>query len=118
MRSSPMAEMITNEDFGGEYNKASFWKKVRDFASIAGKQVIEKALVLYYCLIDKDTPKWAKTVIVSALGYFILPLDAIVDVKPIFGFSDDLGVLVVASAIVAVHIKTEHREKAKKKLKE
>lgn len=106
------------EDYSAEYSDKSFWEKVKGFAVSAGKQVIEKALVLYYCLQDPDTPAWARAVIIGALGYFIVPLDAVPDPTPIIGFVDDLGALAAALAIVAVHIKPEHWEKARNKVKE
>ena len=99
------------------YREESFWKKVAAFAVRAGKKVIYEALVLYYCLSDRDTPKWVKAAIVGALGYFIFPADAIPDAIPFVGFSDDLGVLVAAVAYVATHIKREQRRKAEEKLK-
>ena len=105
-----------SDDYSKEYKESSFWEKIKNFAIDAGQDVIEKALTLYYCLLDADTPIWAKTVIVSALGYFIVPLDAILDLTPVVGYSDDLGTLISALAIVAAHIKTEHKTKAKEKL--
>jgi uncharacterized membrane protein YkvA (DUF1232 family) len=106
------------EDYSAEYSDKSFWDKVKEFAIRAGKEIIEKALVLYYCLEDPDTPKWARAVIVGALGYFIVPLDAIPDLTPIIGFVDDLGALAAALGMVAVHIKPEHRKKARNKMKD
>lgn len=106
-----------SNEFGKEYNEHSFWKKLKAYAVSAGKDVIEKALILYYCLIDRDTPAWAKAVIVGALGYFVVPTDAIPDLMPVAGYSDDLGALASALAMVAVHIKPEHKEKAKDQLK-
>jgi uncharacterized membrane protein YkvA (DUF1232 family) len=106
------------EDYGEKYSDASLWEKVRTFAVRAGREVIEKALVLYYCFQDPDTPKWAKTVIAGALGYFIVPLDAIADLTPVVGFSDDLGALVMALGIVAVHVKPQHHQHASEKLKQ
>ncbi|NJK64408.1 MAG: DUF1232 domain-containing protein [Synechococcaceae cyanobacterium SM2_3_1] len=106
-----------SDEFGKEYNESSFWKKLKAYAVNAGKDVIEKALTLYYCLIDRDTPAWAKAIIVGALGYFIVPTDAIPDLMPVAGYSDDLGALASALAMVAVHIKPEHKEKAKEQLK-
>ncbi len=103
-------------DFEASYSEDGFWAKVGKFAVKAGEEVIRKALVLYYCLQDADTPKWAKTHIVFALGYFIFPVDAIPDVVPVVGFSDDLGVLVLAVAMVVAHIKQAHREAAAKQL--
>ena len=105
-----------NNEFSKHYDDDSFWKKIRDFAITAGREVIEKGLILYYCLQDPDTPVWAKGTIIGALGYFILPLDAIPDMTPVVGYSDDLGVLVMALASVAVHIKDEHKQQAIKKL--
>ena len=99
------------------FSKKSFWKKVAAFAVRAGKKVIYQALVLYYCLIDSDTPKWVKAPIIGALGYFIFPADAIPDALPLVGFSDDLAVLGAAVAYVATHIKCAQRRKAEEKFK-
>lgn len=100
------------------FSDESFWEKVRRYAKRAGHRVLEPALVLYFCLQDPDTPAWAKAVIVGALGYFILPTDAIPDATPVVGFSDDLGALTAAVGIVGVHIKPEHQSKAKDKLRQ
>ena len=99
------------------YQEKSLWKKIGKYALVAGKDVITRCLVLYYCMMDKDTPAWAKTTILSALAYFISPLDAIPDFVPAVGYGDDLGALGVAMASVAFHIKQEHRELAEEKLK-
>ena len=47
-----------------------------------------------------------------------LPIDAILDITPVVGYADDLGVIVAALAVVAAHIKPEHTEKALAKLRE
>lgn len=65
---------------------------------------------------DAETPIWAKTTIYGALGYFVSPIDAIPDVTPIVGYSDDLGVLVLALATVSAYVKDEHVTKAKETL--
>ena len=90
----------------------SLWDKIRRVAKKAGREVIKAVLTLYYCLIDSDTPMWAKSVIIGALLYFISPVDAVPDVLPGVGFSDDLAVLIGASMVIAAHIKSEHRERA------
>ncbi|MBT6048038.1 MAG: DUF1232 domain-containing protein [Bacteroidetes bacterium] len=105
-------------DYEKSYTENSFWKKVKKFARTAGKELINIALQLYYCLEDSDTPTKARGVIIGALGYFIMPLDVIPDLMPVVGFSDDLGVLVAAVGVVATHIKREHKEMAKEKLSE
>lgn len=103
-------------DYSDNYSESDLWDKISKFAKSAGKDVIEKALILFYAASDPDTPKKAKAIIFSALGYFILPLDAIPDITPILGFSDDLGAIALALATVAAHIKPEHRDAAKQKI--
>ncbi|CAK2554899.1 hypothetical protein VCRA2122O128_80091 [Vibrio crassostreae] len=48
------------------FNEHSFWNKLKRYARKAGREVIETALTLYYCAKDSDTPRWAKTAILSA----------------------------------------------------
>jgi uncharacterized membrane protein YkvA (DUF1232 family) len=107
-----MQEDTMENNYSEVYNEESFWEKHTKFAIKAGRDIIEKVLILYFCLIDPDTPGWAKTVILAALGYFIMPLDAIPDFTPVIGYADDLGLVAAALATVAVNIKPEHREKA------
>lgn len=101
-----------------EFSDSSFWDKVVKYAKTAGKEVIEKALWLYYAAQNPQTPLWAKTTIYSALGYFILPVDAIPDIIPAAGYSDDLGVIAVAIATVSAYITDEVKSQAKKRLNE
>lgn len=100
-----------------EYTDESFWDKIGKSAKKAGVKVIEMSIVLWEALNDKDTPLWAKSTILGALGYFVFPLDAIPDMIPFGGYSDDLAVLVAAMGAVAMHVKKSHRKKAKKRLK-
>ena len=76
------------------------------------------ALLLFYALQDPAVPKKTKGIIMGALGYFIFPLDAIADVVPVLGYADDIGVLLLALAAVAVHISPETKQKARAKLDE
>lgn len=105
-----------HRDYGKTFDEESFWRKVFAFAVRAGKRVIHLSLVLYFCLLDPGTPKWVKASIIGALGYFVLPTDAIPDVIPVTGFSDDLGVLAAAVTYLGTNIKEEHRKKAGQKL--
>ena len=104
------------DDYRGAYSEKSFWDKVKHYSLAAGRDVIEKALVLYYTLGEPDVPAWAKATITVALGYFIFPADAIPDVTPVVGFADDLGVLVAALATVALHVTPEARRRASETL--
>ena len=112
-----MEEKVKFEQYEKHYNEESFWEKVKKFATKAGGKVIYTALKLYFALQSSNTPVWAKSIIVGALGYFVLPIDLIPDVVPAVGFTDDLGVLLAAVAAVAVHITPEIKEQAKKQLR-
>ena len=101
-----------------EYSDSGFWEKVKGFALKAGKDVIEKALWLYYAAQRSETPVWAKTVIYGALAYFISPIDGIPDVTPVIGYVDDLGAIGAAVGMVTLYINEEVKEKAKNKLQD
>lgn len=99
-----------------EFDEDSFWEKVRRFAGSAGREVIEKALWLFYAAQSPNTPDWAKSVIYAALAYFVLPIDAIPDLIPLAGFTDDLGALTAAVTSVALFIDDEVKERARKQM--
>jgi uncharacterized membrane protein YkvA (DUF1232 family) len=101
-----------------EFSRRSFWEKVKSHAKEAGREVLTIALKLYYCAQDPETPQWAKITIYGALAYFIAPLDAIPDVTPLVGYTDDLGALAAAAATVVAHVKPQHTRQAKHTLKE
>ena len=103
---------MPDEDYAKHYTEESFWQKTRKVAALLGRKGLKAAFTLFYCLQDKETPKWAKSVILGALGYLILPLDAIPDFIPGAGFADDLGALVAALSTVAAYIKDEHKRRA------
>ena len=103
--------------FEKEYSESRFREKVMTYARTAGKEVVEKALWLYFSAQDPKTPAWARSVIYGALGYFIFPLDAIPDLTPIAGYADDLGVLVAALATVAIYVNEEVKTKAAAKIR-
>lgn len=106
---------MEQDGYAKDYSDQSFWDKVKKHALDAGKGLIELALQLYYALQAPETPTWAKSVIIAALGYFISPLDAIPDVIPVVGYADDLGALVMAVASVATYITEDMKTKAKAK---
>ena len=106
-----------NEDYQQHYSDESFNAKLKGFAKTAGLQVVYAALLLYYMMKDPNVSLKAKFTITAALGYFILPTDAIPDIAPLIGFSDDLGVLIFALSQISSNITPEVKEKAKGQLK-
>lgn len=89
-----------------------FWKVVRKLVKRGGRKLLGGALTLFFCMRDSETPAWAKSVIVGALGYLIFPMDFIPDTIIGAGFTDDWSVIIGAITTVAAHIKDEHRERA------
>ena len=100
------------------FDDVTLWDKITKQASKAGRDVIEKVLVLYFAATSSNTPVWAKCVIFAALTYFILPFDAIPDVILGVGYSDDLACLVASMGTVSAFISSECKEKANVKIYE
>jgi uncharacterized membrane protein YkvA (DUF1232 family) len=76
----------------------------------------EDAVAVWLCARDPATPTRVRLTLMAALGYFVLPFDAVPDFLPLFGFTDDAAVIAAAIAAVASAIKPEHRAKARKLL--
>jgi uncharacterized membrane protein YkvA (DUF1232 family) len=88
-----------------------FWPKiVRTAARIpfAGQ-----ALSVWFAARDPDTPTAAKGLMLGALAYFVLPIDAIPDIFAGIGFTDDAAVITALIATLSANIKARHRDQAK-----
>ena len=97
-------------------DQKGFWRKVKRFAQMAGQQVLEKALILYYVYQSDQIQKRYKVMIVGALGYFITTLDAVPDIMPMVGFADDLGILMAIAGAVASWVSPDIQQKVDDKL--
>src|SRR5690606_39667036 len=104
------------QSFEKKFSDSGLWNKLSRYARTAGKEVVEKVLWLYYAAQDPNTPRWAKTAIYGALGYFIFPLDAIPDFAAVVGYTDDLGVLAAALATVSMYITDDIKARARNKV--
>jgi uncharacterized membrane protein YkvA (DUF1232 family) len=91
-----------------------FWRKIRQVA--AGIPFAEDILAAYYCAFDRNTPTQVKATLAGAIAYFVMPIDAIPDVLPVIGFTDDAAVLAIAIKLVSDHMLPVHRELAKRDL--
>jgi len=98
------------------FSEKSFWDKLKHFAKAAGQDVVERALCLFYAAQKPDTPLWAKSVIYGALTYFIPPIDAVPDITPVPGYSEDPAVLVSAVLTVARYVTDDVRQQARDKV--
>jgi uncharacterized membrane protein YkvA (DUF1232 family) len=76
----------------------------------------EDALAAWYCARDPATPPRVRYVLMAAVAYFVLPIDAVPDIVPLLGFTDDAAVVAAALAAVATHLTPEHRGRARETL--
>ena len=103
----------TAPQYERHYDEGSFWKKVRRVAAQVGAKVLYPALQLYYLLQSKEVPVKAKTLIIGALGYLILPADLVPDFIPALGFTDDLTAIMLALRTVGKYITPDISRQAK-----
>jgi uncharacterized membrane protein YkvA (DUF1232 family) len=76
----------------------------------------EDALAAYHCVRDPATAPRVKIILLSALAYLVMPVDAVPDFLPLLGFGDDAAAIATAIATVREAIRAEHREKARETL--
>ncbi len=71
------------------------WERIQKYSQRAGKELMAVAEACYLTLRDPALSVTQKTLIVGAIAYLLLPLDAYPDFLP-GGFADDLSVLMGA----------------------
>ena len=103
----------TAPQYERHYDEQDFWKKVKHIARVVGSKLLYPALQLYYLMQSKEVPVKAKTLIIGALGYLILPADLVPDFIPALGFTDDLTALLLALHEVNKHLTPDINRQAK-----
>ena len=98
------------------FSEVNLIEKIKQFGKKAGIKVIYLVLLLFYTLQKTTTPKFAKSLIIGGLGYFILPADFLPDLIPGIGFTDDLTALISVVVAVALFIDEGVKAKAKERL--
>ncbi|MDS7598098.1 YkvA family protein [Agrobacterium tumefaciens] len=95
--------------------RAKFWPKLKRVMTRV--PFARDAAAAYYCAVDRETPLKAKGIILAALAYFVMPMDAVPDVLAVIGFTDDIAVVTAALAMIRAHIKMQHYDAADAMLK-
>ena len=90
--------------------RKGFWPKIARTA--ARIPFADQVLSVYFAARDPETPTAAKGMMLGALAYFVLPIDAIPDVFAGIGFTDDAAVFAALIATLGANIKRRHREQA------
>lgn len=81
-----------------------------------GARILYPVFLLYHAYQRKETPFWAKNIIMASIAYFLSPFDSIPDLTPFLGFTDDFSVIMFGVVTIACFINDEVRMKAKKSL--
>ena len=92
-------------------------KKVISQLSKIGQKFAYTVFLLVFAFRRKETPGWAKHIIIGAIGYFLTPFDSIPDLTPILGYTDDFGVLSFGLVTIASYINDDVRIEARRTLK-
>lgn len=99
-----------------EYSKQSLFNKVLHCGKSMGLELIYMCLILYYTIKDPKVPMKIKSIVVSALGYVIAPIDLIFDGIPSVGYVDDLATVAFAFVMITTYVTPEIKNQAKNKL--
>jgi uncharacterized membrane protein YkvA (DUF1232 family) len=94
--------------------RQGFWPKLGRVA--ARIPFANRAVSVYYAARDPETPLAAKGIMMGALAYFVMPIDAIPDVLAGIGFTDDAAVITAVIATLGANVRKRHREAAEKAL--
>ena len=81
-----------------------------------GEQSIYAVLLLYHAYKREETPFWARNIIMASVAYFLSPFDAIPDLTPFLGFTDDFSVMMFGLVSIACFINEDVRGKARASL--
>lgn len=98
------------------FSEGKFWSKLGDYAKRSGIKLVYSALLLFYAYQRKETPSWAKRIVLGALGYLLMPIDLLPDLTPFLGLTDDIGILSFGLVTISAFVNEEVREKARGQL--
>jgi uncharacterized membrane protein YkvA (DUF1232 family) len=112
-----MQEQPENLDsYKDQYTEKKLWRKIARFAQRMGIKTVYTTLLMFFAYKRKETPRWAKSIVVGALGYLISPIDLLPDLTPIIGYTDDLGVLGFGLVTIAAFINEDVKKSARTQL--
>ncbi len=112
----PASQMPADHGQPDDFLARDFFKTARQVASYM--PFVRDAVALYFCMVDGETPLWARGAIASAIAYFLNAFDLIADYIPVTGFMDDAGVIAATVAAVASLMSEKHRQQAESWLRE
>ncbi len=101
--------------YSGEFAEDSFWNKCKRYAGNIGRGGLKNALILYFAMRSDKLDLRHKAAVLGALGYLISFIDAVPDLTPIIGYTDDLAILSAAVMAIADVIDDDVKRQAERK---
>lgn len=98
------------------FDEHKLFRKLKHISGKISINLLYYILVLFYLTTDKGVPVKTRIIIIAALGYLIIPTDAISDFIPGLGFTDDAAFIAYAISNATIYITPEIRDKALKRL--
>ena len=96
------------------YNEDGFWAKLKKLAARWGEKLLYPAMMLYCMMKSPNVSFKDKTIIAGALGYLILPLDAVPDFIPMLGIIDDISAIMLALKTLNQDLTPEIHDEARR----
>lgn len=87
--------------------KEKIFRYIQKRLRLLGYKLTYMTLLLFYAYQNPETPRWAKNIVLGALGYLLNPFDCIADITPVIGYTDDIGVLTFALVSISTYISDE-----------
>jgi len=106
--------LFEDYDLGGDMDEERYQinadKVARGFEEKMNKvgeklRFAQDLIALFRYFRDGDVAWQKKTIVVAALLYFILPIDAVPDLVPFVGYLDDFGVIAAVTAYLSAELK-------------
>ncbi len=113
---STMKDTDDPSQHADEYSETGFRDKIKRYAKDIGAGLLRQAFRLYFASQSPNVPTWAKAAMYGALAYLVLPTDAVPDLLPMVGYTDDATVMAAALTTVAMHITPEIKQQADDKV--
>lgn len=113
--SSTLTTMGEYQKYEKEYSEGSLWNTVKKWSSKLGEEAIYNICLLYYLAKSPNLPTSEKMKVLGALGYLILPVDAIPDFIPLAGLTDDIGAIAYLIKSLVTYITPEIKQQARER---
>jgi uncharacterized membrane protein YkvA (DUF1232 family) len=98
------------------YSEEALSEKLLNLPKSTCGQILETVLQLWETLLDGATPWPIKLSIISCLGYFVCPVDAVPDLIPGVGYADDFAAMTLLLSALSAYLTPEIRRRALRRM--